>query len=126
MARSDAQFSRMGNLRRRGQMAARFRIGIDLGGTKIEAGALDAAGGVHARRRVATPAGDYLATVAAIAALVAAIESEIAARATVGIGIPGTIAAGTGLVKNANSTCLIGRPLSRDVEAALRRPVRFA
>ena len=65
-------------------------------------------------------------TIAAIAGLVAGIESEIGGSATVGIGIPGTIVAATGLVKNANSTWLIGRPLGRDVEAALGRPVRFA
>ena len=105
---------------------AGFRIGVDLGGTKIEAAALDAGRRHRAPRRIATPAGDYDATVAAIAGLVAALESEIGARAPVGIGIPGTIVAGTGLVKNANSTWLIGRPLARDVEAALGRPVRFA
>src|SRR5207244_4508121 len=65
-------------------------------------------------------------TVAAIAGLVAALESEVGARASVGIGIPGTIVAETGLVKNANSTWLIRRPLARDVEAALGRPARFA
>jgi fructokinase len=105
---------------------AGFRIGVDLGGTKIAAAAIDDAGIIAASRRVATPAGDYNATIAAIAALVAALESEIGTRAPVGIGIPGTIVAGTGLVKNANSTWLIGRPLARNVEAALGREVRFA
>ena len=85
---------------------AGFRIGVDLGGTKIAAAAIDPAGAVAASRRIATPAGDYDATVAAIAGLVAALEDEIGARASVGIGIPGTIVAGTGLVKNANSTWL--------------------
>jgi fructokinase len=103
-----------------------LRIGIDLGGTKIAAAAIDAAGDVVASRRMTTPAGDYDATVAAIAALVAALENEIATRASVGIGIPGTIVAETGLVKNANSTWLIGRTLARDVETALGREVRFA
>jgi len=107
-------------------MANGFRIGIDLGGSKIEAALFDRAGTVLDRRRIATPSGDYAATVAAIAGLVAAIESKAGLRATVGIGIPGTIAARTGLVKNANSTCLIGRPLGRDVMAALDREVRFA
>jgi fructokinase len=107
-------------------MEAGFRIGIDLGGTKIEAAALDADGSFRARRRIVTPAGDYDATIAAIVELVAAIESEIGGLATVGVGIPGTIVAATGLVKNANSTWLIGRKLGRDVEAALGRPVRFA
>jgi fructokinase len=107
-------------------MAAKFRIGIDLGGTKIEAAAIDPAGAIHGRRRIATPVGDYAGTIAGIAGLVAAIESELGATASVGIGIPGTIVAETGLVKNANSTWLNRRPLGRDVEAALGRPVRFA
>jgi fructokinase len=103
-----------------------FRIGIDLGGTKIEAAALDQGGAMRLRRRIPTPAGDHAGTIAAIAGLVAGLEREIGARASVGIGIPGTIVAATGLVKNANSTWLIGQPLGRDVEAALGRPVRFA
>src|SRR3954471_11753035 len=105
---------------------AGFRIGVDLGGTKIAAAAIDPAGAIAASRRIATPAGDYDATVAAIAGLVAALEHEIGARAPVGIGIPGTIVAGTGRVKNANSTWLNGRELARDVERALGREVRFA
>lgn len=107
-------------------MGAAFRIGIDLGGSKIEAAAIDRQGAIRARRRIATPAGDYHGTIAALAGLVAAIESEIGARASVGIGIPGTIVAASGLVKNANSTWLNRRPLQRDVEAALARSVRFA
>jgi fructokinase len=107
-------------------MSARFRIGLDVGGTKIAGAALDADGRICAERRVATPAGDYSGTIAAIAGVVAALEREIGWGAPVGIGIPGTIVAATGLVKNANSTWLIGRPLGRDVEAALGREVRFA
>ena len=107
-------------------MTLKFRIGVDLGGTKIEAAAIDAAGATRARRRIATPANDYDATVRAIASLVTAIEAESGGRASVGIGIPGTMVVRTGLVKNANSTWLIGRPLQRDVEAALSRPVRLA
>jgi fructokinase len=99
------------------------RIDIDLGGTKIEAIALDGTRELL-RRRVATPRDDYDATVRAIAALVAAIESEIGRPGTVGIGIPGAISPATGLVKNANSTWLIGHPLDRDLERALGRPVR--
>ncbi len=102
-----------------------FRIGIDLGGTKIEAAALDDTGAVRLRRRMATPTGDYDGTIAAFTSLVEAIERELGCRGTVGIGIPGTIVAATGLVKNANSTWLIGRPLARDTERALDRPVRF-
>jgi fructokinase len=107
-------------------MTLNFRIGIDLGGSKIEAAAIDGAGAIRVRRRIPTPARDYDATIRAVAALVEAIEEEVGARTSVGIGIPGTIVPGTGLVKNANSTWLIGRPLQRDVEAALSRPVRFA
>lgn len=107
-------------------MGVTFRIGIDLGGTKIEAAAIDPEGRIQLRRRISTPAGDYDGTIAALAGLVGAIESEIGACASVGIGIPGTLVADTGLVKNANSTWLNQRPLGRDVEAALGRPVRFA
>ena len=107
-------------------MTAMFRIGVDLGGTKIEAAAIDDDGVIRMRRRVATPTGDYDATIALVAALVRAIEVKLGAELTVGIGIPGTLAARTGLVKNANSTWLIGRPLGRNLEAALARPVRLA
>jgi len=107
-------------------MSGPFRIGIDLGGTKIEGAAIDALGSMRARRRVATPAQDYHATIAAIAALVDDIERELGATASVGIGMPGVISPPTGLVKNANSTWLIGRPLQHDLEAALARPVRLA
>ena len=100
-----------------------MRIGIDMGGTKIEAIALDGAR-ERLRRRVAAPRGDYDATIRAVSDLVNAIESELGQSGTVGIGIPGAISAATGLVKNANSTWLIGRPLDRDLERALGRPVR--
>jgi fructokinase len=103
-----------------------FRIGIDLGGTKIEGAALDREGGVQARRRVATPAANYRGTIVAIAALVAEIEAEIGRRCPVGVGIPGAASPQSGLVKNANSTWLIGKPLQSDLEAALGRPVRLA
>jgi hypothetical protein len=93
-------------------MTARFRIGIDLGGTKIEAAAVDPLGAVRIRRRIATPTGNYRATIEAIAALVAAIEQQIGETASVGIGMPGTISPITGLVKNANSTWLIDRHCS--------------
>ena len=100
-----------------------LRVGIDLGGTKIEAIALD--GSREARRtRVETPRGDYEETVAAVASLVDHVDP--AGSAPVGVGIPGTIAAASGLVKNANSTWLIGRRLAHDLEVAVRRPVRVA
>jgi fructokinase len=103
-----------------------MRIGIDLGGTKIEGIVMDDAGRERVRRRVPTPKGDYRATVDAIALLVAALEPGSASRATVGVGIPGAVSRVSGRVKNANSTCLIGQPLQGDLEAALGRPVRLA
>ncbi|HMS81779.1 MAG TPA: ROK family protein [Burkholderiaceae bacterium] len=101
-----------------------LRLGIDLGGTKIEIAALDGPGAPRLRRRVPTPRDDYAATVAAIAALVHDAERELGATGTVGVGIPGTISALTGRVKNANSTWLNGRPLREDLAHALGRPVR--
>jgi len=100
-----------------------MRIGIDLGGTKIEAIAIDGTREVL-RRRVDTPRGDYTATIATVRELVSAIERELGTTGTVGIGIPGAISPATGLVKNANSTWLIGQPLDRDLARALDRPVR--
>lgn len=103
-----------------------LRIGIDLGGTKTEAIALDRSGREVARQRVATPRGSYEGTIATVKELVEGLESRLNARGSVGIGIPGTISPRTGLVKNANSTWLIGKPLDRDLETALGRPVRLA
>jgi fructokinase len=99
------------------------RIGIDLGGTKIEVITLDSSGAELFRRRVATPR-DYAGTVRAIATLVEMADEHVGGRGSVGIGIPGTISPVTGLVKNANSTWLIGHPLDRDLEDLLGRPVR--
>ena len=103
-----------------------YRIGIDLGGTKIEVAALDGNGSMVIRRRIATPTGGYEATLDAIAGLVAEAEVELGAEARVGIGIPGVISPATGVVKNANSTLLNGRALDRDISARLRREVRVA
>ncbi|MEE8533145.1 MAG: ROK family protein, partial [Alphaproteobacteria bacterium] len=103
-----------------------MRIGVDLGGTKIEAIGLGGRGEVLARRRMATPRDDYDGTVAAIAGLVAGIEREAGARGSVGVGIPGAESLATGTIKNANSVWLIGRPFARDLAAALGRPVRLA
>jgi len=103
-----------------------MRIGIDLGGTKIEGIAIDDSGRELVRRRVPTPRHDYRGTVAAIAALVGQFEAETSARGTVGVGIPGALSRLTGRVKNANSTWLIGQPLQQDLEAALQREVRLA
>jgi fructokinase len=103
-----------------------MRIGIDLGGTKIEGIALDAQGAEKMRLRVPTPTDGYAAIVAAIAGLVGELERQLDDRGTVGVGIPGTISPGTGLVKGANTVALIGHPLDRDLTAALDRPVRVA
>jgi fructokinase len=100
------------------------RIGIDFGGTKIEIMALAPDGAEKLRRRVANPRA-YDAAIQAVVALVGAAESELGAKCTVGIGIPGAISPATGLVKNANSVWLNGRPLDRDFAAALGRPVRI-
>jgi fructokinase len=102
-----------------------LRIGIDWGGTKMEAVALDEAGAVRDRRRIPTPQDDYPACIAAAVGLVQAIESGLGQSGTVGVGIPGAISPATGLVKNANSTWLNGRPLDRDLAQALGRPVRI-
>jgi fructokinase len=102
------------------------RIGIDLGGTKTEIVALGDDGTELLRERVPTPRGDYAATVAAIVALVKSAEAKVGSGGTVGVGIPGAESRITGLIKNANSTWLIGQPLRADLEAALGRPVRLA
>jgi fructokinase len=107
-------------------MAPRFRIGLDLGGTKIEGVAVDGSGAVLVRRRIATPRGSYPATLAAMVGLVGEIEMAIGETASVGLGMPGAISPITGVVKNANSTWLIGRPLHQDLESKLGRPVRLA
>ncbi|MBB5342707.1 fructokinase [Tunturibacter empetritectus] len=103
-----------------------MRIGIDLGGTKIEALAIDEHGIELARHRVDTPRDDYEATIKAMVALVHRMEAETGKTGTVGAGIPGTISRVTGLVKNANSTWLNGRPFHRDLMATLSREVRVA
>jgi fructokinase len=106
-------------------MNGMLRLGIDLGGSKIEIIVLGENGAVLDRRRVPTPQGDYRATLAAVVRLIEVAEREHGA-ASVGVGIPGAISAHTGLVKNANSTCLIGQPLKADLESLLHREVRVA
>jgi fructokinase len=105
-------------------MSDRIRIGIDLGGTKIEVLALDNAGSELMRHRVATPRHDYQASIKLMAALVAKVERETGRNGTVGVAIPGSISNITGLVKNANSTWLNGKPLDRDLSTAMGREVR--
>lgn len=104
-----------------------MRIGIDLGGTKIEAVVLDGRGRIRLRRRVPTPRADYPATLSAVAGLVRGLEAAVSrGRLPVGVGHPGALSAQTGLIKNANSTCLIGKPFDRDLRKVLGRPVRLA
>src|SRR5882757_5342346 len=105
---------------------AEMRIGIDLGGTKIEALAIDNKGVELARHRIDAPRDDYAASIDAMVGLVRRLEEETGRVGTVGAGIPGSISSKTGLVKNSNSTWLNGRPLHRDFTAALGREVRVA
>ena len=104
--------------------ARRVRIGIDWGGTKIEALAMDAEGSELCRVRIPTPRHDYEGSIRAAAEMVASIEREVGTTGPIGVGIPGTIVPATGLVKNANSTWLNGRPLEKDLSVALGREVR--
>jgi len=103
-----------------------LRIGIDLGGSKIEIIALADDGRELLRRRINTPQGDYQATTGAVTRLVENAEHELGQRGTVGIGIPGAESLATGLIKNANSTCLIGKPLRQDLQTLLGREIRLA
>ncbi len=103
-----------------------IRLGLDLGGTKIEIAALDAQGRFLLRERVATPQGDYAGTLAAIARLVAAAEARLGATSLpLGIGMPGSLSPLTGRVRNANSTVLNGQPLREDLQRLLARPLRL-
>jgi len=101
-----------------------IRIGIDLGGTKIEILAIDRDGKELVRHRVATPRGDYQASIKLMADLVAQVEHETGRGGTVGVAIPGSISRLTGLIKNANSVWLNGKPLDQDLSAAMQREVR--
>ncbi|MBF0307959.1 MAG: ROK family protein [Magnetococcales bacterium] len=108
-------------------MTCDYRLGIDLGGTKIEGCVLDGAGKMVARRRVPTPQGQYRQTVETIASLVFALEEESGhSGLPVGVGTPGALIPGSGILKNANSVCLIGQPLGADLASVLGRPVRLA
>jgi fructokinase len=103
-----------------------MRLGIDLGGTKTEIIALADDGHELLRRRIPTPQGNYTMTLRAIVGLVENMENDLGQRGSVGIGIPGAESLSTGLIKNANSTCLIGKPLKHDLQALLQRDVRLA
>jgi fructokinase len=102
-----------------------IQIGVDFGGTKIEACALGAEGGWLARRRVGNPR-TYDAAIATVVELVAAVEAEAGGSGTIGVGAPGSVSPLTGRIRNANSTWLNGRAFREDLEAALGRPVRMA
>lgn len=102
------------------------RIGIDLGGTKIAGVMLGGDGAVLAQARIASPREDYAQSVRAVCEMIAVLEAQAGRTGTVGVGMPGSVASRTGLVQNANSVWLNGRPFQRDVEAALGRPVRVA
>jgi fructokinase len=103
-----------------------FRIGIDLGGSKIELAAFGTDCQEHFRKRIPTPQRDYRATLTALRDLVGEAEDVLGHAATVGIGTPGSLSPVTGLIRNANSTCLNGRPFKQDLEALLGRAVRIA
>ncbi|WP_339649968.1 ROK family protein [Halopseudomonas pelagia] len=103
-----------------------LRIGIDLGGTKTELVALDTAGQEHYRIRAPTPSHDYAALIAGIVALVAEAEQQLSSIASIGIGTPGSPSPATGLMRNANTQCLNGKPLQQDLSHALQREVRIA
>ncbi len=103
-----------------------MRLGVDLGGTKIEIVALDDGNREVARRRIATPRDDYDGTLTAIRDLVLAAEHELSVRCSVGVGIPGSLSPATGLMRNANSTWLNGKPFDRDLAAVLGRDIRIA
>ncbi len=103
-----------------------MRFGIDLGGTKIELIALDDSGLEVFRERMATPQGDYLATLDGMVQLVQQAEASLGTSGTLGIGTPGAVSKLTGSIKNSNSICLNGRPLREDLEIRLKRPVRMA
>ncbi len=102
-----------------------MRIGIDIGGSKIEILALAADGSQRIRRRIPTPGTDYDQVLRATTGLVQEVEAELGQTCPVGVGIPGAISPATGLIKNANSTCLIGHPMDKDLAEALGRPVRL-
>ncbi len=103
-----------------------MKVGIDLGGTKIEAVVLDDDNHILLRERMPTPQGDYAATLAIIISLVRRVESEFGAFPRLGIGIPGAVSKQTGRIKNANSTCLIGRDLAADLSATLSQTIVLA
>lgn len=106
--------------------APSLRLGIDLGGTKIEGCVLGPDGAEVARQRILAPQGNYEDTLSALRDLIRSLEAKAASPLTIGIGMPGSLSPSTGLVRNANSTWLNGRRLREDLEAAVGQPIRFA
>jgi fructokinase len=104
----------------------KIKIGLDIGGTKIEVAALDADRRILGRRRIATPEGNYDAILAAIKTLIGETEQSLGAQASVGVATPGSLSPATGLLRNSNSVCLNGKPFKQDLERALGRSVRIA
>jgi fructokinase len=109
-----------------GPQTTTLRMGIDLGGTKIAGVALGVGGRSLAEHRVPAPRHDYAATIGAVAEMVRALEQTAGGTGSIGIGMPGSLSPVSGLVQNANSTWLNGRPFQRDLESQLGRPVRLA
>lgn len=103
-----------------------LRIGVDLGGTKIEVVALDQQGAILSRSRRDTPQGNYQETLNTITSMVLDLEESLSAQGSVGVAIPGAVSQLTGMIKNANSVCLNGQPLQQDLERMLERPIRLA
>jgi len=103
-----------------------MRLGVDVGGSKVEVALLDRQGRVALRQRAATPQGSYEAALHALCATILAVERDAGEPCTVGVGIPGALSPRSGLVQNAYNTPLNGRPLKSDLEAALARGVRLA
>lgn len=103
-----------------------MRLGIDLGGTKIEILALDDNGKELLRKRTSTPRNDYYATVDSVKQLVVDVEDELEQQGSVGIGTPGALSPATGLLRNCNSTCLNGKPFKQDLEKSLQREIRIS
>lgn len=103
-----------------------MRIGIDLGGTKIEGMVLDTDGAEVARLRIATPQGDYRGIVSSVTGLVSELEQTAGTQCSIGIGMPGSFSRATGMIKNSNSVCLNGMPLRDDLEKQTGRKIRFA
>lgn len=104
----------------------KYRIGIDLGGTKTECAVVGSDGEIELRRRIKTPHNDYQRICAEIGGLVRGCEAHVGTSVSIGIGMPGAISPATGLVKNANTVCLNGKPFARDIASVLQREVRIA